>query len=115
MRLRTAPLCARISLSLAAMAFLSGAMLVVTTVRSSGTASSLSTTDSQLPSDSFVVHSADPLLLHHLYGSPSEIIVFGEPGHDRTHLILRHKEAKRRAALPREKFKTQQKNTDCRE
>lgn len=35
-----------------------------------------------------------PFLLHHLYGRPSEIIVFGGPWHDRTRLVLRHKDAK---------------------
>jgi len=34
-----------------------------------------------------------PFLLHHLYGRPSEVIVFGGPWLDRTRLILRHKNA----------------------
>ncbi len=35
-----------------------------------------------------------PFLLHHLYGRPSEIIIFGGPWLDQTRLMLRHKYAK---------------------
>ncbi|MCO2349425.1 phage tail protein, partial [Pseudomonas aeruginosa] len=33
-----------------------------------------------------------PFLLHHLYGKPSEIIVFGGPWLDRLRLVLRYRE-----------------------
>ncbi|MNP59688.1 hypothetical protein D3C76_1547020 [compost metagenome] len=56
MRLRTASLCSRHSLSLAAMAFLSGVILVATEVRSSGTASSLSTITFSLPATRLMVN-----------------------------------------------------------
>lgn len=49
--------------------------------------------DPQLPGEPAAVHGAGPFLLHHLYGRPSEIIVFGGPWHDRTRLILRHRDS----------------------
>lgn len=49
--------------------------------------------DPALPGEPVNVHGAGPFLLHHIYGKPSEIIVFGGPWHDRTRLILRQKKA----------------------
>jgi len=49
--------------------------------------------DPELPGESAEVLGSGPFLLHHLYGRPSEIIVFGGPWLDRTRLILRHKDA----------------------
>lgn len=46
-----------------------------------------------LPGEPTDVHGPGPFLLHHLYGRPSEIIVFGGPWRDRTRLILRHRDA----------------------
>ncbi|WP_241669102.1 C40 family peptidase [Pseudomonas sp. CFBP13528] len=51
-------------------------------------------TDPALPSEDSGAFGPGPFLLHHLYGRPSEIIVYGGPWHDRTRLILRHKDAK---------------------
>lgn len=50
-------------------------------------------TDPSLPGEESGVVGPGPFLLHHLYGRPSEIIVFGGPWNDRTRLILRHKVA----------------------
>lgn len=50
--------------------------------------------DVQLPNEQASVYGQGPFLLHHLYGRPSEIIVFGGPWNDRARLFLRHKEAK---------------------
>ncbi|MFD2641863.1 C40 family peptidase [Pseudomonas japonica] len=49
--------------------------------------------DVQLPERHPQVFGPGPFLLHHLYGRPSEIIVFGGPWLDRTRLVLRHREA----------------------
>ena len=51
-------------------------------------------TDPSLPGEDSGVFGPGPFLLHHLYGRPSEIIVYGGPWHDRTRLILRHKDAR---------------------
>lgn len=51
-------------------------------------------TDPPLPGEDAATFGAWPFLLHHLYGRPSEIIVFGGPWLDRTRLILRHKESR---------------------
>lgn len=51
-------------------------------------------TDPTLPGEDVEVFGPGPFLLHHLYGRPSEIIVFGGPWLDRTRLALRHKDAK---------------------
>lgn len=48
--------------------------------------------DPSLPGEAAKVFGAGPFLLHHLYGKPSEIIVFGGPWWERTRLILRHKD-----------------------
>ncbi|MGG5223524.1 C40 family peptidase [Pseudomonas syringae pv. coryli] len=48
--------------------------------------------DASLTGEEGGVFGPGPFLLHHLYGRPSEIIVFGGPWLDRTRLILRHKE-----------------------
>lgn len=50
-------------------------------------------TDPSLPGENAQVFGTGPFLLHHLYGRPSEIIVFGGPWLDRTRLILRHQKA----------------------
>ena len=57
-------------------------------------------TDPALPGEDAATFGPGPFLLHHLYGRPSEIIVYGGPWHDRTRLILRHKDAQ--ASLPME-------------
>lgn len=49
--------------------------------------------DPALPGEESNTFGSGPFLLHHLYGRPSEIIVFGGPWYDRTRLILRHKDA----------------------
>lgn len=49
--------------------------------------------DPALPGENSDAFGPGPFLLHHLYGRPSEIIVFGGPWNDRTRLILRHREA----------------------
>lgn len=49
--------------------------------------------DSGLPGEQAIVYGPGPFLLHHLYGRPSEIIVYGGPWHERARLILRHREA----------------------
>lgn len=49
--------------------------------------------DPSLPGEDAATFGSGPFLLHHLYGRPSEIIVFGGPWLDRTRLILRHKDA----------------------
>ena len=56
--------------------------------------------DPALPGEDSGTFGPGPFLLHHLYGRPSEIIVFGGPWHDRTRLILRHKDSQ--AKLPSE-------------
>lgn len=50
--------------------------------------------DPSLPDEESRVFGQGPFLLHHLYGRPSDIIVFGGPWLDRTRLILRHRDAK---------------------
>ena len=50
--------------------------------------------DPALPGERAEVFGPGPFLLHHLYGRPSEIIVFGGPWLDRTRLVLRHRDAK---------------------
>ena len=50
-------------------------------------------TDAVLPNEESNTFGPGPFLLHHLYGRPSEIIVFGGTWLDRTRLILRHKDA----------------------
>jgi proteasome lid subunit RPN8/RPN11 len=47
--------------------------------------------DPDLPSEATAVHGAGPFLLHHMYGKPSEIIVFGGPWLERVRIILRHR------------------------
>ena len=54
-------------------------------------------TDPLLPGEESGAFGPGPFLLHHLYGRPSEIIVFGGPWADRTRLILRHKDAQSRS------------------
>jgi proteasome lid subunit RPN8/RPN11 len=49
--------------------------------------------DPSLPGEDSQVFGQGPFLLHHLYGRPSELIVFGGPWRDRVRLILRHREA----------------------
>lgn len=49
-------------------------------------------TDPALPGEASNVFGPGPFLLHHLYGRPSEIIVFGGPWLERVRLILRHKD-----------------------
>ncbi|MDR8383951.1 C40 family peptidase [Pseudomonas sp. JL2] len=49
--------------------------------------------DPGLPGEDAETFGPGPFLLHHLYGRPSEIIVFGGPWLDRTCLVLRHKDA----------------------
>jgi proteasome lid subunit RPN8/RPN11 len=49
--------------------------------------------DPALPGEDAATFGPGPFLLHHLYGRPSEILVFGGPWRDRTRLILRHKDA----------------------
>lgn len=46
--------------------------------------------DPALPGEESDVFGPGPFLLHHLYGRPSEVIVYGGPWLDRTRLILRH-------------------------
>ena len=50
--------------------------------------------DPELPGEESGVFGPGPFLLHHLYGRPSEVIVYGGPWLDRTQLILRHTDAK---------------------
>lgn len=50
-------------------------------------------TDPALPDEGAEVFGPGPFLLHHLYGRPSEIILFGGPWLDRVCLVLRHKDA----------------------
>ncbi|PNA96592.1 MULTISPECIES: C40 family peptidase [unclassified Pseudomonas] len=50
--------------------------------------------DAQLPDEQAQVFGPGPFLLHHLYGRPSELIVFGGPWLDRARLVLRHRDAK---------------------
>lgn len=57
-------------------------------------------TDPALPGEESGTFGPGPFMLHHMYGRPSEILVFGGPWHDRTRLILRHKDAQ--ASLPME-------------
>lgn len=49
--------------------------------------------DPRLPGETWSPTGAGPFLLHHLYGRPSEVIVFGGPWLDRTRLVLRHRDA----------------------
>ncbi|WP_313630174.1 NlpC/P60 family protein, partial [Pseudomonas sp.] len=51
-------------------------------------------TDPALPGEDSGVFGSGPFVLHHLYGRPSEVIVYGGPWLQRTRLILRHKEAR---------------------
>lgn len=46
--------------------------------------------DPSLPGEEAKVFGAGPFMLHHLYGRPSEIIVFGGPWWDRARMLLRH-------------------------
>ncbi|VCW38747.1 hypothetical protein BANRA_05780 [Pseudomonas aeruginosa] len=48
--------------------------------------------DPSLPGEDAQHFGAGPFLLHHLYGKPSEIIVFGGPWLDRMRLVLRYRE-----------------------
>lgn len=48
--------------------------------------------DPSLPGEDVQHFGAGPFLLHHLYGKPSEIIVFGGPWLDRMRLVLRYRE-----------------------
>jgi proteasome lid subunit RPN8/RPN11 len=50
-------------------------------------------TDASLPDETGGVYGSGPFLLHHLYGRPSEIIIFGGPWLSKTRLILRHRNA----------------------
>lgn len=50
--------------------------------------------DSALPGEESDAFGPGPFLLHHLYGRPSEVIVYGGPWLDRTRLILRHRDPK---------------------
>jgi proteasome lid subunit RPN8/RPN11 len=50
--------------------------------------------DPALPGETVAVQGAGPFLLHHLYGRPSEIIVFGGPWLARTRMVLRHRLAR---------------------
>lgn len=50
-------------------------------------------TNAALPGEESEAFGPGPFLLHHLYGRPSEVIVFGGPWLDRTCLILRHLDA----------------------
>lgn len=50
--------------------------------------------DPSLPGEGVEVFGLGPFLLHHLYGRPSEIIVYGGPWHDRARLIMRHEESR---------------------
>lgn len=50
--------------------------------------------DPTLPGEDSGAFGPGPFLLHHLYGRPSEIIVFGGPWLDRARLVLRHRDAK---------------------
>ena len=56
--------------------------------------------DPTLPGEESGTFGPGPFLLHHLYGRPSEILVFGGPWLDRTRLILRYKDAQ--SKLPNE-------------
>ncbi|WP_277962050.1 C40 family peptidase [Pseudomonas sp. RIT-To-2] len=47
--------------------------------------------DGELPGEASQVEGAGPFLLHHLYGRPSQIIVFGGPWLPRVRLVLRHR------------------------
>lgn len=62
--------------------------------------------DPALPGEDAATFGPGPFLLHHLYGRPSGVIVFGGPWLDRTRLILRHTDAKKQhdAAGPQEKI-----------
>ncbi|MBG6549528.1 C40 family peptidase [Pseudomonas aeruginosa] len=50
-------------------------------------------TDAALPGEDSKVFGAGPFLLHHLYGKPSEIIVYGGNWAERARLVLRHGQA----------------------
>lgn len=50
--------------------------------------------DAQLAGEQAQVYGPGPFLLHHLFGRPSEVIVFGGPWLDRTRLVLRHQKAR---------------------
>jgi proteasome lid subunit RPN8/RPN11 len=47
--------------------------------------------DARLPGEPAAVHGTGPFLLHHVYGRPSEIVVFGGPWRERIRLVLRIK------------------------
>lgn len=48
--------------------------------------------DVDIPGESFDYHRGDyPFILHHLYGKPSEVIVYGGQWENRTRFALRHK------------------------
>lgn len=46
--------------------------------------------DPSLSGEEAKVHGAGPFLLQHLFGRPSDIIIYGGPWHARTRLVLRH-------------------------
>ena len=50
--------------------------------------------DPAMPGERAEAFGPGPFLLHHLYGRPSEIIVFGGPWLERARLVLRHREAR---------------------
>lgn len=50
--------------------------------------------DPSLLSESSETFGPGPFVLHHLYGRPSELIVFGGPWLERTRMVLRHKDAR---------------------
>ena len=50
--------------------------------------------DPQLPGEQAEVYGPGPFMLHHLYGRPSEIIIYGGPWQDRARLVLRHRGAR---------------------
>ena len=47
--------------------------------------------DPALPGEDAATFGPGPFLLHHLYGRPSEVIVFGGSWLERTRMILSHK------------------------
>lgn len=51
-------------------------------------------TDPSLPGEDSQAFGPGPFLLHHLYGRPSEIIVFGGPWLDRMRMVLRHRDSR---------------------
>lgn len=49
--------------------------------------------NARLHGEQAALHGAGPFLLPHMQGRPSEMVVFGGPCHDRTRLVLMHKNA----------------------